>query len=100
VGASHVVLSACEVGRATVRVGDESLGLAAVLLSLGVRTVVAATSRIPDELAAEAMTAYHRRLATGVDSALALAEATAGLPLAARAFSCLGADWRAAPTVR
>lgn len=95
VTASHVVLSACEVGRATIRPGDESLGLTAVLLSMGVQTVVAAVSRIPDELAATAMTAYHRILVTGADSATALAEATADLPTAARAFTCFGADWRA-----
>ncbi len=93
VTASHIVLSACEVGRATVRAGDESLGLAAVLLSTGVRTVVAAASRIPDELAAETMTAYHRELAGGADSALALARAGADLAPLARAFTCLGADW-------
>jgi CHAT domain-containing protein len=96
VTASHIVLSACEVGRGTVRDGDETLGLAAVLLSMGVRTVVAAVSRIPDELAAGAMTAYHRLLVTGIDSATALAQATADLPTVARAFTCFGADWRAA----
>jgi tetratricopeptide (TPR) repeat protein len=94
VGASHVVLSACEVGRATIRPGDESLGLTAVLLSLGVGTVVAAVSRIPDDLAAETMTTYHQRLATGVEAAQALAEATADLPLAAGAFTCFGGPWR------
>jgi len=96
VTASHIVLSACEVGRGTVRAGDETLGLAAVLLSMGVRTVVAAVTRIPDELAAGAMTAYHRLLVTGTDSATALAQATAELPTVARAFTCFGADWRAA----
>lgn len=95
VAASHVVLSACEVGRATIRPGDESLGLAAVLLSLGVRTVVAAASRVPDDVAAEAMTAYHRRLVAGVDAAQALADATADLPPTARAFTCFGGPWRA-----
>ncbi len=95
--ASHAVLSACEVGRATIRAGDESLGLAAVLQSLGVRSVVAATTRIPDELAATAMTAYHKELVTGSDSAEALAVATAELPLAARAFTCLGGPWRIDP---
>ena len=97
VTASHIVLSACEVGRATIRPGDESLGLTAALLSLGARTVVAAVSRIPDEVAAGAMTAYHRLLVTGTDSAAALAEATADLPQVARAFTCFGTDWRAAP---
>ena len=99
VTASHIVLSACEVGRATIRPGDESLGLTAVLLSMGVQTVVAAVARIPDELAAEAMTAYHRLLVTGIDSATALAQAIADHPTVARAFTCFGADWRAAPQV-
>ena len=42
VGAEHVVLSSCEVGRTHVRVGDEALGLTASLLATGVRSVVAA----------------------------------------------------------
>jgi hypothetical protein len=62
---------------------------------MGVQTVVAAVARIPDELAADAMTAYHRLLVTGVDSATALAQATADHPTVARAFTCFGADWRA-----
>lgn len=95
--ASHVVLAACEVGRATIRPGDESLGLTAVLLSLGVRCVVAPVSRIPDGVAREAMAAYHRLLADGHDASSALAEATADLPTVARAFTCLGTDWRANP---
>ena len=37
---AHVVLSACELGQATVRPGEESLGLTSVLLQLGARCVV------------------------------------------------------------
>lgn len=92
---SHVVLSACDVGRATIRPGDESLGLAAVLLSLGVRCVVASANRIPDEVAMVGMTAYHSLLSQGLDSATALAMATADLPLSARALTCFGAPWSA-----
>lgn len=95
IGASHVVLSACEVGRATIRAGDEHLGWAAVLLSLGVRSVVAPVSRIPDDVAAQAMLGYHANLAAGHDSPQALAMATADLPPIARAFCCLGGPWRA-----
>ena len=92
---THVVLSACEVGRATPRAGDEALGLTAALLGLGVHTVVAATTRIPDEVAAAAMTAYHRQLRSGLDAAAALAAAVEPLPLVARAFTVFGTDWAA-----
>ncbi|MDP9091666.1 MAG: CHAT domain-containing tetratricopeptide repeat protein [Actinomycetota bacterium] len=92
----HVVLSACELGLATVRPGDEALGLTSVLLRLGTRSVVAGVARVGDEAAAETMIDYHRRLAAGLDSAAALAEAiSAGdgvLP-----FVCFGSAWSAGP---
>jgi len=88
----HVVLSACELGLATIRPGDEALGLTSVLLRLGTRSVVAGVARIGDDIAAEAMTAYHQRLARGVDSAAALAEVSAATeqPLPLVNF---GASW-------
>jgi hypothetical protein len=55
----HVVLSACEVGLATIRPGDEALGLASVLLHLGTRSVVAGVARVGDEVAERTMAAYH-----------------------------------------
>ena len=61
----HVVLSACELGLATVRPGDEALGLTSVFLHLGTRSVVAGVGRVGDELAADTMIDYHRRLARG-----------------------------------
>ncbi len=45
----HVVLSACELGLATVRPGDEALGLTSVLLHLGTRCVVAGVARVGDD---------------------------------------------------
>ena len=63
----HVVLSACELGLATVRPGDEALGLTSVLLHLGTRSVVAGVARVGDEAAAETMADYHARLAGGAD---------------------------------
>jgi tetratricopeptide (TPR) repeat protein len=88
----HVVLSACELGLATIRPGDEALGLTSVLLRLGTRSVVAGVARIGDDHAAESMAAYHRLLARGVDSASALAQASEAvdhpLPLV-----CFGAAW-------
>jgi hypothetical protein len=73
----HVVLSACEVGLATVRPGDEALGLASVLLHLGTRSVIAGVARVGDEVAEQTMAAYHSKLAGGADSSVALAEALA-----------------------
>jgi tetratricopeptide (TPR) repeat protein len=97
VRASHVVLSACEVGRSTLRPGDEALGLTSVLLRLGVRSVVASVARVNDTAAAETMAAYHRELARGAGSAEALASALASqdekTPVP---FVCFGTSWQAA----
>lgn len=93
VGAQHVVLSACDVGRARVRAGGEALGLTAALLALGVRSVVAAVAPIPDEVSAAAAVAYHREVVRGSDAASALATAIAATP-GAEALCCFGGSWR------
>jgi tetratricopeptide (TPR) repeat protein len=94
VRAAHVVLSACDVGQATLRPGDEPLGLSACLLYLGAASVVAPVCRVPDAVAAEAMTAYHRRLREGLEAAEALAVATEEGDLLGRAFTVVGAPVR------
>lgn len=78
--ARHVVLSACDVGRSRVRTGDETLGLTAALLTLGVQNVIAAVTPVPHEVAAQASRAYHAALADGLDAAAALARATRDTP--------------------
>lgn len=90
VRADHVVLSACDVGSASFRPGEESLGLAASILSLGARSVVAAVSPVPDAVAAEAMVAHHRALARGHPSDEALADAITATDPVAAAFLNLG----------
>lgn len=90
VRADHVVLSACDVGSATFRPGEESLGLAASVISLGARSVVAAVSPVPDEIAADAMVAHHRALSLGRSSDEALAEAITGTDPVAASFLSLG----------
>jgi CHAT domain len=88
----QVVLSACDVGRAVVRPGDEILGFTAALLHIGTPTVISSVSRVTDEVAFDLMTAYHRALATGARPAraLALAATAAGAdPLTP--FVCFGA---------
>ncbi|MGB3827177.1 MAG: CHAT domain-containing protein, partial [Ornithinimicrobium sp.] len=95
--ASHVVLSACESGRISVRRGEEALGMTASLLALGVGTVIAAGSPIPDAIAHAVMGDYHRQLAGGVDAATALASATADGDVLGAAFTCFGSSWRYSP---
>ncbi|MEO5743360.1 MAG: CHAT domain-containing protein [Terracoccus sp.] len=90
VAAEHVVLSACDVGSATFRPGDEQLGLAASIFSLGAGSVVAATAPIPDDVAAAVMTAHHESLARGAASDEALALAIASTDPVAAAFLNLG----------
>ena len=75
IAARQVVLSACDLGTASSRVGGEALGLTSVLLHLGVQCVVAGVARVNDETAAAVMTRYHAELARGTDSAQALAAA-------------------------
>jgi tetratricopeptide (TPR) repeat protein len=86
----HVVLAACELAMHHIRPGDEALGFAGGLLASGVRTVIAANSRVGDASAADTMVEYHRRVAAGLSPAAALAAAVATDPLR-RPFICLGA---------
>jgi len=91
--AEHVILSACELGQATIRPGDEALGLTSVLLHLGSRSVISGVARVHDDVAAEVMTQYHRLLAAGLDSAQALAEACAEQSELPAPFVCFGSAW-------
>ncbi|MEV4801676.1 CHAT domain-containing protein [Nonomuraea sp. NPDC049421] len=85
----HVVLSACDVGQAVVRAGDELLGFTAALLYLGTSTVISSLTRVPDQVAERVMTAYHQAVAEGARPADALAIASLGEPAAT--FVCFGA---------
>lgn len=95
----HVVLSACDLGRVTLRAGEESLGLTSALLHLGTRSVVAGVARVNDDTAAAVMVDYHRRLRAGQDSAAALAGACAETDRPAP-FVAFGASWTATTTAR
>ncbi|QFG67758.1 CHAT domain-containing protein [Ornithinimicrobium pratense] len=91
VHARHVVLSACDVGRARIRSGGEALGMTAALLSLGAWCVVAAVAPLADTVSAQAATLYHEQLAAGADAAAALAAAVRDTP-GAQALMCFGSD--------
>ncbi|MCA0293724.1 MAG: CHAT domain-containing protein [Actinobacteria bacterium] len=88
VRAGHVVLSACDVGTAQMRPGDEPLGLANMLLALGVGSVVAAVAPVADDTTVAVMADYHAALAAGRPSDEALASAGRGAP-----FVVLGSTW-------
>jgi tetratricopeptide (TPR) repeat protein len=86
-----VVLSACELGRAST-MGEESVGMSAVWLHAGARTVVSSLALVADDLACEVFASWHHLVATGVAPADALAQVSAAtddvLPLL-----CFGAGW-------
>ncbi|ANZ40698.1 hypothetical protein BBK82_36585 [Lentzea guizhouensis] len=86
----QVVLSACEAGSSGIRPGDELLGLAAALLALGTRTLIASAVSVPDDTSKALMLRYHRELATGRAPAEALARAQRTWTEAV--FQCYGAS--------
>src|SRR5205814_9833624 len=90
----HVVLSACELGLARTRPGDETLGMTAVLLHGGTASVVAGVARIGDEVACRVAAAHQPGWRPGRPPAarppIALPEGDGDpAPLA-----CFGPAWR------
>jgi tetratricopeptide (TPR) repeat protein len=90
-----VVLSACEVGRSSVRFGEELIGMTAAWLHAGARCVVASPSAVADEAAHDVLTAMHTGLARGLDPAAALAAAVpaVGEDAPPAPFVCFGTGW-------
>lgn len=70
-----VILSACEVGRSTVRWGDELIGMTTAWLHAGARCVIASPAAVNDQAAYDVLVAVHEQLAAGIDPATALAAA-------------------------
>ncbi|GGU20313.1 CHAT domain-containing protein [Nocardioides albus] len=69
-----VLLSACEVGRSTIRWGEELIGLVGAWLHAGARAVIASPAIVADEAAYEVFSRLHSALAKGLAPAEALAE--------------------------
>ena len=111
-----LVLSCCDAGRSDVQPGDELMGAAATMLSLGSRAIVASVAPVPDAGAPAVMACFHEHLLAGHAPSTALARAQAdhslgaftpeelaegSLPvqraLAAAGFVCLGAGGRPTP---
>lgn len=78
-----VVLSACEVGRSTVRWGEEAVGMTRVWLHAGARCVIAAPVIVADDVACELLGAMHSELASGLPPADALAAAASATGIVA-----------------
>ncbi len=70
-----VVLSACEVGRSSVRWGWEAIGMTRVWLHAGTGSVIATPVIVADDDACELLGSVHTGLAAGLPPALALAGA-------------------------
>ncbi len=90
-----VVLSSCELGRASVRSGDEVVGMTAAWLHAGARSVTSSTNLVADDVACEVLAGWHSRVAQGEPPADALADAAAKLASdeAPSPFVCFGAGW-------
>ncbi|MFD4325076.1 CHAT domain-containing protein [Nocardioides sp. NPDC058538] len=69
-----VLLSACEVGRSTIRWGEELIGLVGAWLHAGARAVIASPAVVADDAAYEVFSSLHGALAKGLAPAEALAE--------------------------
>jgi CHAT domain-containing protein len=74
-----VLLSACEVGRSTLRGGEELIGMTAAWLHAGARCVIASAAAINDVVAHDVLVAVHRDLASGGAPAAALASAVSAV---------------------
>jgi CHAT domain-containing protein len=89
-----IVLSACELGRVSVRSGEEAVGMTAAWLHAGARHVLSSPALVADRVACEALARWHALVAGGAEPAVALAEvgeaALDGPPLP---FLCFGAGW-------
>lgn len=93
-----VVLSACDSGLSAVRPGDEVAGLAAALLAMGARVLIAPVLPVPDHATRPVMVRVHRYLRAGFRPADALARTRADFAAASPAhrtavagFQCFGA---------
>ena len=87
-----VLLSACEVGRSSVRWGEELIGMTAAWLHAGSRCVVASPAAVNDVAAHDALVRVHEALAAGADPATALAGTVSAVSTdaAPAPFLCFG----------
>jgi tetratricopeptide (TPR) repeat protein len=91
---STVILSSCELGRSSVRWGEETIGMTVAWLHAGADTVIASPALVDDDVACYTLAETHHHLAAGRAPAEALAEAMVeiGGPVPAP-FVCFGSGW-------
>ena len=88
-----IVLSACDLGTSDTRPGDELLGIAAALIGMGTRTIIASVVPVPDAGAKRLMISLHEHLRAGDPPSVALAKAQERLGARGygqAGFVCLG----------
>jgi hypothetical protein len=91
---STVILSACELGRSSVRWGEETIGMTVAWLHAGVQTVIASPASVDDDVACSVLAATHHYLAAGEPPSRALAAAVTEVGGAVPApFVCFGSGW-------
>ncbi len=91
---STVILSSCELGRSSVRWGEETIGMTVAWQHAGARTVIASPASVDDDVACFVLAATHHHLAAGVSPADALARASSDLGGVIPApFVCFGSGW-------
>jgi tetratricopeptide (TPR) repeat protein len=90
---STVILSACELGRSSVRWGLETIGMTVAWQHAGTRCVIAAPASVADDVACEVLAATHGGLAAGAPPAEALLDAVRGRGTELSSFLCYGAGW-------
>jgi tetratricopeptide (TPR) repeat protein len=88
-GPRQLVLSACDSGLSAVHAGDELMGLASAVFSLGTSTLVASVVPVADDLTEALMVELHRELCAGNSASHAFASAQERV--SAEGFVCFGA---------
>jgi CHAT domain-containing protein len=84
-----MILSACDSGLSAVHPGDELMGLAGAVFSLGSSSLIASVVPVADDVTKALMLELHRELCTGISPAAALARAQERVR--ADGFVCFGA---------
>ena len=88
-----VILSACELGRSSVRWGEEAVGMTVGWQGAGTKVVIAASASVDDDVACEVLAHTHQRLAAGDTPSAALLDAQQAHPGAVAPFMCFGSGW-------
>lgn len=90
---SVVILSACELGRSSVRWGEEAVGMTVGWQVAGTKVVISASASVDDDVACEVLAHTHQRLAAGDTPSAALLRAQQAHAGTVAPFMCFGSGW-------